>query len=176
VGKRLKECFDIKNKTGNKIDWIENFLKPIGIDLAANASFAVFTGIGGFAGAFVSSFLIPFFGPFIVLLGSVAGSLTGGVFIKKLVEPFIRNKSTVEVMNVLKSVNEEELYAKACQGLNVPIGIQEDALKAMRRQNLINWHPDKNPALNNEQRANYTQRLIECELFYTVIKEKRGFN
>jgi len=120
VGKRLKECFDIKNKTGNKIDWIENFLKPIGIDLAANASFAVFTGIGGFAGAFVSSFLIPFFGPFIVLLGSVAGSLTGGVFIKKLVEPFIRNKSTVEVMNVLKSVNEVELYAKACQGLNVP--------------------------------------------------------
>jgi hypothetical protein len=175
VGKRLKECFDIR-KQGKKVDWIENFLKPIGVDLVSNVSFALLTGIGGFAGAFISSCLIPFFGPFIVLIGSAAGSLAGGWLSKSLIEPFIRNKSTVEVMDVLKSVNEEELYTKACQRLNVPKEIQEKQLKQIRRQNLINWHPDKNPELDNEKKEEYTQHLIECELFYTVIKEKRGFH
>ena len=65
------------------------------------------------------------FDTFIVLIGSGAGSLAGGVFIKKFIEPKIRYKSTVEVMDVLKSVNEEELYTKACQRLNVPKEIQD---------------------------------------------------
>ena len=140
-----------------------------GIDTAANAAVSLPSAVGGILGAAIFSF-IPFLGNFVGgMIGSLAGALLGKIYIEPLIKTYF-SKQTPELLNLM---NEEDLYTYALEKLNLNEHASIDNIKKVRRQNFLNWHPDKHNQLDENKRKEFTKKLIELEFYYKTVETFR---
>ena len=68
-------------------------------------------------------------------------------------------------------MSEEDIHKNACNKLNVPDDVSEDALNKTRENNLRNWYPEKEE--DEKRRTEKLNKLFELELCYTIIKHRK---
>ena len=153
----------------------KQFWTYVAVDTVANASVCVTSLTAAVACSFIGSCIFPGVG---TLLGSIIGSLGGGIFAKKYIEPEVRRylaTSTIDIKSV-EQASTEELYLKALEKLNVYTDTPTELIKKSRHDYLMALHPDKTRDGSDELSKEKTKRLITLEANYKIIENYRKAN
>jgi len=169
--KHFKKYYQKKRDGKNPSFGVEVW-KPFAIDTAANAAVSITAGITGaiFSGLF-TLILGPGLGTFIGgIIGSILGALLGNLVIDPLVKKYFSDENSANLSDLL---SEEDLYKLAIEKLGLNENCSKEDFKRVRKSNFLAWHPDKHNNLNEKEKKEYEEKLIQLEFYHKTIKNYR---